>query len=82
MSFMITWDADKIISDLRACAREIHSPYNEGYSQWGCKQDLYKVKFALDEIINKCPSFYGEQEFLEEQEKKQAWKALSDIQQN
>lgn len=76
MSFIITWDADKIISELRACTREINSPYNEGYSQWGCKKDLYKVKFALDEMLNSCPSFYGEEEFIREQEKNQVWKTL------
>jgi len=77
MSFMITWDADKIISDLRAAAAQANSPYNEGYSQWGCKRDLLKVKYALDDMLNGMATFSDlEQRFIEDQEKKKVWKTL------
>ena len=77
MSFMIRWDADKIVSDLRACSSQVKSPYNDGFIQWGCKKDLLKVKYALDEMLSDCPTFHGEDEFIAEQEKKQTWKILS-----
>ena len=46
---------------------EIHSPYNDGYSQSYCKQDLYMLKCWLEEEYNKLPTFVGEE--LWEQER-------------
>jgi len=47
-------------------------------------QDLYRVKFALEEMLKKCPDYHGEQEWLEQQQlerdQKQMWKALNDVQ--
>lgn len=77
MGFKITWDADKIISDLRAAASQANSSYNDGFSAWGCKKDLLKVKYALDDMLHNMPTFnYLEQQFIDEQEKNRVWKAL------
>ena len=74
---MITWDVDKIINDLRACSAQMNSPYNEGYSQWGCKKDLLTIKYELDRILNNATTFsYLEEEWLEEQSKKETWEVL------
>lgn len=82
MSFKITWDSVGIISQLRQCYAQLTSTYNDGFSQWGCKQELYRVKFELDRMLDNSPKFHGEQEWLEEQtverEKQQIWKALND----
>ena len=50
----------------------------DGFTTWGCKQDLYRVKFALDEMLAKCPTYAPEAEFLEEHNKQLVWKALND----
>lgn len=39
-----------------------------GWNNWPCKQDLYRVKFLVDELLEKCPTFVGEDEWLREQE--------------
>ena len=44
-------------------------PYETGWNNWPCKQDLYRVKFAVDEMLKKTSTFAGEQEWLEELEK-------------
>lgn len=75
MGFIVSWDADKIIYDLRRCAANASSPYNDGFTAWGCKQDLYRVKFALDQMIKESPEFAGEQEWVEKQ---MVWKVLND----
>lgn len=78
MSFKITWDADKIISELRAAAAQANSSYNDGFSAWGCKKDMLKVKYALDEMLATTSHFsHLEDRFVEEQEKTQVWKTLS-----
>lgn len=54
----------------------------DGFVTWGCKQDLYRVQFALEDMLKKCPTYHGEDLWLEEQQierdKQQVWKALND----
>jgi hypothetical protein len=38
---------------------------------------LYRVKFAVDEMLKNTSGFAGEEEWLEEQEKEKMWKALN-----
>lgn len=62
-------------------SKEYHSatdPRMTGFVNWLCKQDLYRVKFAVDEMLKNTGDFAGEQEWLEEQEKQQMWQTLKD----
>lgn len=52
-------------------------PYVTGWNNWPCKQDLYRVKFAVDEMLRNTGTFSGEAEWLEEQEKQRMWKVLN-----
>lgn len=76
MSFMITWNADKIISDLRAAATQAGSVYNDGFSAWHCKKDLLQVKYELERMLRDLPHFAGEDEYCREQEKQDVWQTL------
>jgi hypothetical protein len=76
MGFKITWSSDSILSDLRACAREAGSPYNDGFTAWHCKQDLLRVKYELDQMLDQLPNFANEQEYIQELKKKTVWKIL------
>ena len=79
MSFKINWDADRIISELRSCTAQAASSYNDGFSAWGCKQDLLRVKYALDEMLEQCPYFSDlETKFHEEMAKQKTWRTLND----
>ena len=73
------WNTDKIISDLYQCYFVATDSRQDGFTTWPCKQDLYFVKFALDEMLARC-SDYGEteQQWLEEIEKRKVWKALNE----
>ena len=51
-------------------------PYETGWNNWPCKQDLYRVKFAVDEMLKNTSKFTGEEEWLLEQEKEKMWKIL------
>jgi hypothetical protein len=55
---------------------EICSPYNDGYTSWQSKQELYEIKFLLEEMLKRQPTFSGEDEWLIEQHKKQVWSEL------
>jgi hypothetical protein len=51
-------------------------PYATGWNNWPCKQDLYRVKFAVDEMLKKTSTFSGEEEWLLEQEQEKIVKIL------
>jgi hypothetical protein len=47
-----------------------------GWENWPCKQDLYRVKFAVEEMLQNTGKFTPEDKWLEEQEQQKMWKTL------
>ena len=77
MGFKKNWEVGDITSQVNSLAREITSPYNDGYTQWHCKQDLYQIKQLVDQALARSPDFGDlEQEWLQTQEKKHIIKIL------
>jgi hypothetical protein len=77
MGFKKNWEVGNITSQVHSLAREISSPYNDGYTQWHCKQDLYQIKQLVDQALARSPDFGDlEQEWLQTQEKKHIIKIL------
>jgi hypothetical protein len=76
------WNAGDIISELQKIYFATTDPRMDGYTTWACKQDLYRVQFALERMLKNCPTYSLEDEWLEEQrlerEKQQVWRALND----
>jgi hypothetical protein len=71
------WDTDRVINDCEKMWRGANDPYVTGWNNWPCKQDLYRVKFAVDEMLKHTSTFAGEEEWLAEMEKQQVWKILT-----
>jgi hypothetical protein len=71
-----TWNADEVISECQQMYHGANDLYMTGFVNWPCKQDLYRVKFAVDEMLSKTPKFTGETEWLLEQEQNKMWKVL------
>ena len=76
------WNAGDIISELQKIYFATTDPRMDGYTTWACKQDLYRVQFALERMLKNCPTYSLEDEWLEEQrlerEKQQVWRTLND----
>jgi hypothetical protein len=62
-------DVPDIISQIRQLASECRSHRNDGYTAFDLKKDLWLIKELLDEIIDDCPTFEGEEEWLTKREK-------------
>ena len=62
------WDVNRVINECRRMHRFANDPYVTGFVNWPCKQDLYRVKFAVDEMLRNTSTFAGEEEWLREQE--------------
>jgi hypothetical protein len=72
----INWDVNQVISECQKMHHGATDPYVTGWNNWPCKQDLYRVKFAVDEMLKNTSRFTGEDEWLLEQEQHQMWKIL------
>lgn len=75
---IINWDVNQVISDCQKMYQGANDPYVTGWNNWPCKQDLYRVKFAVDEMLTKTSKFSGEEEWLEELEKEKVVRILRD----
>jgi hypothetical protein len=71
------WNVEEITNQLRSCGYAMNDPYMDGFATWGCKQDLYTIKFILDDILENAPIYSVEQEWLEERAKEKTWKIIS-----
>jgi len=58
-------------------ATEMNSPFNDGYSSWFVKQDLYQLYFHIQKTLKEAPCFDKlEKEWLEEHYKNEVWNTL------
>jgi hypothetical protein len=72
------WNVQSVIWECQKMYHGATDPYVTGFVNWPCKQDLYRVKFAVDEMLKNTSGFAGEEEWLEQLEKEKVWKALKD----
>jgi hypothetical protein len=70
------WDTSNILSQISSISRECSSPYNDGFTGFELKKELYEIKFFVDQLVANSPNFYGEEEWLTSQEKKRIIKIL------
>jgi hypothetical protein len=70
-------DVASVAGQINAAAYECNSPYNDGFIGWGYKQDLYRIKWILEDALCRCPTFSFEKEWLREEEKKKVIRILS-----
>lgn len=77
MGFKKSWDVVNIVDQIRRLSAECDSRYNDGYTAFGCKQDLLLIKEILDEALSSAPHFGSmEEQWLQEREKKRIIKIL------
>lgn len=51
-------------------------PRLDGWSTFGYKQNIYRVKFLAEEMLAKCSTYTGEEEWLQEIKTERALKEL------
>lgn len=70
------WNVAEIENQLQRMYWACSDPRMDGFVTWGCKQDLYRVKFLVDELLKQCPEYSVEAEWLREQEAEKIVKLL------
>jgi len=66
MGFKMSWSVSRIKGDLQVMSHECCYYGNDGYTQFAIKKDLMEIKFLLDDLLETCPTFVGEEEWLHE----------------
>jgi hypothetical protein len=78
MGYKYSYNITEATREINAAAYDATNSRNDGYVAWGAKQDLYRLKWILEDAINRCPTFAPEADWLREQEKKKVVKILSE----
>lgn len=77
MGFRKSWDVADVATQIRRLSAECSSSYNDGFTAFECKKDLYMIKSLVDDAVKNAPSFGSlEEQWLQEQEKKRIIKHL------
>jgi len=73
------WDVANVTSQIHLIARECSDSSNDGFTTWGCKQDLYLIQEVLNKALRDSPNFGSlEDEWLKNQEQQRIIKLLKD----
>lgn len=79
MGFKKSWDVNDITSQIHSLSRECNSPYNDGFTAWGWKQDLLILQQLINDAVRSSPNFGAmEEQWLKEQEQKRIIKLLKE----
>ena len=82
MGFTKDWNVDKMSQQIWSMTYEATNPRNDGFSTWPIKQDLYRLKWAIDDALEKCSEYSTEKEWLDAQilkrDQEKMWRILSE----
>ena len=70
------WNRKSIENEMWKIKHAATDPRQDGFTTWGCKQDLLLLKYYLDDLLSDCPTYVGEEEFIEELEAERTFKIL------
>ena len=76
MGFKKGWDVADVARQINIASYECSDPRNDGFTSFYTKQDLYNIKWLVEDALQRCPTFSGEDEWVREQDKKKVIKYL------
>lgn len=62
------WSLDTIKHEIDKMSFAESDPRMDGFTTFGCKQDLYRVLFYVQNKINQCSTYAGEEDWVKENE--------------
>lgn len=70
-------DVEEVIHQLFSASVECQY-IGDRATAWGLKQDLYQIKWLLEDYLKKCPTFPNEDQWIKKQEQNRILKILKD----
>jgi hypothetical protein len=64
---MITnWSVDEIKQQIQNISFAESDPYMDGFNTWKCKKDLYELLWYIEQRLQTCSTYAGEDQFVKE----------------
>ena len=70
------WNREKIEQEIWKIKFAATDPKMDGFTTWGCKQDLIRLKYYIEDALEDCSTYVGEQEFIDQLEAERTFKVL------
>ena len=70
------WNRKEIEQEIWKIKWAATDPRMDGFTTWGCKQDLILLKYFIDEMLSDCSTYVGEQEFIDKIEAEKTFNLL------
>jgi hypothetical protein len=58
------WDRKTIEQEIWKIKYAVSDPSMDGFTTWGCKQDLIVLKYFIADMLADCPTYSVEEEFI------------------
>ena len=70
------WNRQQIEQEIWKIKFAATDPRMDGFVTWGCKQDLIRLKYYIEDALEDCSTYVGEQEFIDQLEAERTFKVL------
>lgn len=70
------WSKADICNEIRKITFAATDPRMDGYVTFGCKKDLYEILWFIEDELEKCSTYQGEDEFVKVREQHKLLRAL------
>lgn len=73
---MKNWNRQEIEHEIHKIKWATTDPRMDGFTTWVWKQDLIRLKYCIDEALADCPTYYGEEDFINKMEQEKTFNLL------
>lgn len=73
---MKNWNRQEIEREISKIKWATTDPRMDGFVTWGWKQDLIRLKYYIDAALADCPTYVGEEDFINEIEQEKTFNLL------
>jgi hypothetical protein len=67
MGYIKRWSTADMGAQIQQMVYAATDPRQDGYTTWPIKQELYQLKWAVDDALEKCSTYSTEKEWVDEQ---------------
>jgi hypothetical protein len=67
MGYIKRWNIDTMRSQVFDMMHTATDPRQDGFTTWPIKQELYQLKWAVEDALERCSTYSTEKEWVDEQ---------------